>query len=637
MFLIDRILFVAGLLLLLSILSSKFSTRVGVPVLVLFLALGMLAGSEGIGGIAFENYGLAHAIGTAALALILFDGGLRTPFASVRLAWRPSASLATLGVLITSLITGLAAAVLLDLPWLHGMLLGSIVGSTDAAAIFAVLRSGGISLSRRLASILEIESGSNDPMAIFLTVGLIELVLGQANFGAGLLVLFLQQMLIGAVVGLAVGKLATLCVNHINLASAGLYPILATAAGLLAYGSAASLGGSGFLSVYLAGMLIGNSRIVLKRGIFLFHDGLAWLGQIAMFVMLGLLSFPSQLFEVAVPALGVATVLILVARPAAVFASLLPFRMPTREVTFVAWGGLKGAVPITLATFPLLLGVEGAMMMFNVVFFVVVVSALVQGWSLPACARWLGLERPPASEPPVSLEISSLRHVEGDIVDYFVGLDSRAAHRSVRDLPLPDDVVIAMITRGQHIVMPRGHTIIEPGDHVIVVLTPQNRHFVDRVFAPHLPGQSEDMPLESEFPLRGSVTMKTIRDLYCPDLDIPIEWTIDETIRRRLNSDPISLGSTLRTKDLAFHVREMDRDGRITRVGMVVCPRSSEKSPPDSSQSSESTPDSADAGPMAASAATTTSTPDESASTETETEARHESSPHRTPDASGND
>lgn len=575
MFLIDQVLFVAGVLLLLSILSSKFSSRLGVPVLVLFLGLGMLAGSEGIGGIEFEDYGLAHAIGTAALALILFDGGLRTPFSSVRLAWKPAASLATVGVLITSLVTGLAAALLLEIPWLHGLLLGSIVGSTDAAAIFAVLRSGGISLSRRLGSILEVESGSNDPMAIFLTVGLIQLVLGQTTFGVGLLVLLLQQLLIGAAVGLAVGKLAALCVNHINLASAGLYPILATAGGLLAYGTAAMLGGSGFLSVYLAGMLIGNSRIVLKKGIFLFHDGLAWLGQIAMFVVLGLLSFPSQLIEVALPALGVAAVLILFARPIAVVISLLPFHMPVRETAFIAWGGLKGAVPITLATFPLLLGVEGAMMMFNVVFFVVVVSALVQGSSLTACARWLGLERPPASEPPVSLEISALRHVEGDIVDYLVGNDSRAANRSVRELPLPDDVVIAMIARDQQIVMPKGHTTIKPGDHVIVVLRPQDRRLVDQVFAPHLPGETEDMPLETEFPLRGSVPVKTIRDLYCPDLDGSPEWTIDEMIRRRLSEQTIGPGTTLQTQDLAFHVRELDRDGRITRVGMVICPRNS--------------------------------------------------------------
>ena len=540
MFLIDSIILVTGILLLLGIASSKLSSRLGVPVLVLFLVLGMLAGSDGIGGIAFENYQLAHAIGSLALAMILFDGGLSTPMSAVRSVWKPAMLLATLGVLITSIVTGLAASWILDIPLLEGMLLGSIVGSTDAAAVFSVLRSGGVSLRERLKSTLEVESGANDPMAIFLTIGCIEILMGRLSIGPDLIWLFVQQMALGALVGVAVGYAAIRIVNAINLDAAGLYPVLVTAFGLLAFGLAVMFGGSGFLAIYLAGIVIGNGRLVFQRGILLFHDAAAWLSQIVMFVVLGLLSFPSRLVDVAWHGLAIGAVLMLVARPLAVMPFLFPFGYNWRESIFVSWVGLKGAVPITLATFPLMFGTPHATLMFDVVFFVVVLSALVQGSSLTYAARRLGLEVPVEMTPPVTLEISSLRHVEGDIVDYTVGNDSRAAGRQVKDLALPDGVVIALIARHDQTIPPQGKTRIEAGDHVIVVLRPATRQLVDQAFANRADTNVDELA-GLEFPLRGTTTVAELEDMYGIVMDTARELTLDKAIRKQLG-DSLALG-----------------------------------------------------------------------------------------------
>lgn len=571
MFLIDSVILIAGLMLLLGIASSKFSARFGVPVLVLFLALGMLAGSEGIGGLAFENYSIAHGIGTLALAMILFDGGLSTPVAAVRAVWKPALMLAVPGVLITAAVTGAAAAWILNISWLHGMLLGSIVGSTDAAAVFAVLRFGGVHLPDRLASTLELESGSNDPMAIFLTVGLLGVLTQQVSLGPGLLGLFVMQMGVGALVGVAIGYAAVTMINRINLDAAGLYPVLVSAFGLLSFGLAASLGGSGFLAVYLAGIIIGNSRIVFKRGIFLFHDAAAWLAQIVMFVVLGLLSFPSRLLEVAPQGLLIAAVLIFVARPIAVALLLWPFGFSRREQVFLSWVGLKGAVPITLATFPLLFGLPGAPLLFDVVFFVVVISALVQGWTLPLVARKLQLQIPGDPQAPITVEISSLRHVEGDIADYTVSDDSRAAGRLVKELALPEGAVIAIITRRDKIIPPQGNTRIEAGDHAVLVLKPGTRLLVNKIFARQ--GTKEpDLPQLLEFPLRGTTTVGELEEFYGILMDEPDEQSLDQMLRRRLGPDRMQLGESVEFGPIALYLRGLGAGGVIERVGMVILP-----------------------------------------------------------------
>jgi cell volume regulation protein A len=502
----------AGVLLLIGITSSKFSARLGIPVLVLFLAVGMLAGSEGIGRIPFENYPLANSVGSVALALILFDGGLRTSLDAVRLCWRPALSLATLGVLLTALVTGLAASWVLGLPLLQGLLLGSIVGSTDAAAVFAVLRSGGIQLPERLSATLEVESGSNDPMAIFLTVGLIGVILGEASSAHELVLLFLTQFGVGGLVGLGSGRLATLAVNRINLDAPGLYPLLVMAFGLLAFGLAAVLGGSGFLAVYIAGIVLGSGPIVFRRGIFLFHDAAAWLSQIVLFVMLGLLSFPSRLAGVAGQGLLIALVLILVARPIAVLLAASGFGFRLRELAFLSWVGLKGAVPITLATFPLMAGVPNSPVIFNAVFFVVLISAISQGWSLPLVARWLRLGRPAAPTPPLSVEINALRHLDGEIVDYTVPAGAPIAGVMLRELARPDGLVVTLVVRGNQVIMPRGATALEPGDHVFVAVRRQVKPLVDRLFAPR--GDLPPLPAKCRLLFPASTTRAQLQRFF---------------------------------------------------------------------------------------------------------------------------
>ncbi|MGN6137001.1 MAG: potassium/proton antiporter [Aureliella sp.] len=570
MFVVDGLILIAGVLILLGIVSSKVSARLGVPVLVLFLLLGMLSGSEGIGGIAFDSYPMAHGIGTIALVLILFDGGLETSLDAVKYVWKPAVSLATIGVLVTAVLTGLAAMWFLHFTWLEGLLLGSIIGSTDAAAVFAVLRFGGISLPHKLVATIEIESGSNDPMAIFLTIGCIEVLAGDRAFDWSLLTMFLAQMGIGAIVGIGIGLMTVRIINGINLGAAGLYPVMATSFCLLTFGLTAWLGGSGFLAVYLAGIVIGNSRLVFQRGILLFHDAIAWLAQIVMFIVLGLLSYPKRLLEVGPYGLIIGAVLILLARPIAVGLSLLPFRFNWRELIFISWGGLKGAVPITLATFPLLFGTPKAPLIFDVTFFVVVLSAMVQGWSLPIAAKFLKLEIPQPPRPPVTLEISSLRDIDSDIVDYTVTPESRAAGRMVRELALPGGVVIALISRNEEIIPPQGNTTIAPGDHVILVLRPETRPIVDRIFS-SLSREHSDLPEQLEFPLRPSTTVQELEEVYGIRMDAPGDMTLDNAILSRVEAGAELQDRLVRFGQIALRVRKMTLGGSIEQISMLIC------------------------------------------------------------------
>jgi cell volume regulation protein A len=347
--------------------------------------------------------------------------------------------------------------------------------------------------------------------------------------------------------------------------------VLASACGLLIFGVAAFAEGSGFLAVYLAGIVMGNSRLVFQRGIFLFHDAGAWFAQIIMFIVLGMLSFPSRLLDAAPEGLLVAAVLFFVARPVAVAAALFPFRFSLREFVFISWVGLKGAVPITLATFPLLFQIEGAAEMFDIVFFVVVVSALVQGWSMPPVARWLGVNQPLAPTPPVTLEISSLRHVDGDIVDFTVAHDSRAAGRLVRELALPEGVVIAMITRGQKIIPPHGKTLIEPGDHVIVVLRPETRPLVNNIFARGAIDR-EELPPEMDFPLRANVTVGELEAFYGISMEAPPQTTLNEYLCSRLEGEALRVGASVVCGQIALSIRGMSELGTIDRVGMMILP-----------------------------------------------------------------
>lgn len=567
MFPVDHLVLLSGLLLILGIASSKLSSRVGLPVLALFLLVGMLAGSEGIGGIAFENYALAHGVGTIALAVILFDGGLRTELPTLRAAIRPAVTLATLGVILTAVVLAAAARPILGVTWLQALLLASIVASTDAAAVFAVFRAKNLHVRERVAATLEIESGSNDPMAVFLTIACLEMLGGRLASGLDLAWLFVEQMALGAALGWVVGRGTAVILNRVRLDAAGLYPVLTGAAALLAYGAAASAGGSGFLAVYVAGIVVGSRRVFFRRGVYMFHDGLAWLAQITMFVLLGLLSFPSRLAAVAGPALLVAGVLVVVARPLAVSACLFPFGFSPREIAFVAWGGLKGAVPIILATYPLLLGVPDAEVMFDVVFFVVFVSAVTQGWTLPAAARLLGLQRPPVPEPAGTLEITSLRDVDGDIVEYTVEPEARVVGRRIQDLAVPEGVIIAMIARGQQVIPPRGSTPILAGDHVFILLRPAVRRLVDRLFT-KAGLRPEPVELAVELSFRGATRIADLEELHGIRLSAPGSMTLDEFLRARLEEE-VAPGGCVEEGGVQVRALEVV-NGRVETAGLSV-------------------------------------------------------------------
>jgi potassium/hydrogen antiporter len=567
MFIIDQIILMASALIVFGILSSTISARLGLPVLVLFLIVGMLAGEDGPGGIHFDNAQIAHALGSLALAIILFDGGLQTPITSIKQVWKPASILATVGVLVTSVITGLAAAYILDVPLLYGLLIGSIVGSTDAAAVFSLLRNAGIHIAPRLKSTLEVESATNDPMAIFLTVGLLEIMVNGLEPGTGLLMLFIQQMGIGSLVGLIGGWLSIQVINRIQLMTSGLYPVMVASFGLLSFGIAANLGGSGFLAIFIAGVVIGNSRFTFQRSTFLFHDGLAWLGQIGMFVMLGLLINPSSLKDVWLQGLLIALVLTLVARPVSVIPVLKFFGFNIREITLVSWVGLRGSVPIILAIYPLVYGLPNAALIFSVVFFVVLISATVQGSTLPLVARKLGLTEPPPVTPAATLEITSLGDVDADIVEFQLGEDSRAAGRRLSQLALPEGAVVAMITRGSSVIPPRGSTLLQAHDHLFIMLKPDTRPFVDIVFAGGSENIAQALP-EAELRLKGTTKIEDVQRSYGIEFPATAGTSLDTLLREKLADNAVPDACVL-LGNINLCVKEM-LDSRITTVTLTI-------------------------------------------------------------------
>jgi cell volume regulation protein A len=454
-----------------------------VPTMLLFLGIGMLAGSEGPGGIRFDDPGLAQSIGIIALVFILFAGGLDTQWSQVRPALWQATSLATLGVFLTTLAVGAFLSILLNFSLMNGLLLGAIVSSTDAAAVFSVLRSRNISLRGQLKPLLELESGSNDPTAIFLTIGLIQL-LTDSNASVGSLALhFMFQMGLGAAFGYGLGKAMVFFLNRLKLAYEGMYPVFSLAFAALVYGATTSIGGSGFLAVYIAGLVASNSEFVHKKSLLRFFDGLAWLSQIAMFVTLGLLVFPSQIMPIMGLGLLVSGFLMLIARPLSVFISLSLSRFQLREKAFVSWVGLRGAVPIVLATFPLLAGLPDAQLMFNLVFFIVLTSALFQGWSVPVAARILQVDAPPELKRRYPLESSPVEGVDTELVDLIVPYNSPAAGKSIVELGMPPDSLIVLVSRGESFLVPSGGTVLQEGDTVLVLVNKDNLPRVRTILA----------------------------------------------------------------------------------------------------------------------------------------------------------
>lgn len=472
-----------GALLVVSALTSRASDRVALPVTLAFLVIGMLAGAEGLGGIRFDSYGLAFRLGTVALVLILFDGGLNTPLAAVRAAAGPAAVLATAGVVGTAAAVA-GAAHLLGLAWPQALLLGATVSSTDAAAVFSVLRGSGTSLAPRVGHTLEVESGVNDPAAVILTMATTAYLTAPAEASAGRLALeALVEVVVGAGAGVAVGYGGRLLLGRVRLRAGGLYATLTLGLACVAFGVPTLVGGSGFLAVYVAAVLIGNAPLPFRPGLVRVHDALAWLGQIAMFLALGLLVSPSRLPAVAPLGVAVALFLSAAARPVVVALCLAPFRaFAWRERAYVGWVGLRGAVPIILAIFPVLAGAPGAGLVFDLVFFVVAVNAFLPGATVPWVTRRLGLEGDEPPPPRAVLEIESLQPLEGELVSFYVDDALAVAGVALRDLPFPEGASAVLVLRGGELLAPKGRTVLAPGDHVYVFTRPADRPLVQLMF-----------------------------------------------------------------------------------------------------------------------------------------------------------
>ncbi|MCW5910346.1 MAG: potassium/proton antiporter [Cyclobacteriaceae bacterium] len=475
----ENILLIGSILLFISILAGKTSYKFGVPTLIFFLATGMLAGSEGVGGINFDDPQTAQFIGVVALNFILFSGGLDTNWQSVKPILWQGVSLSTLGVLITAGCVGFFVHAVTDFTLYESLLLGSIVSSTDAAAVFSILRSKSLALKHNLRPTLELESGSNDPMAYVLTIAFTSLVVNPNAGFLSVVPVFFMQMIIGGIAGYLFGRLGKFIINNIKLDFVGLYPVLVIALMYFAFSATDFIKGNGFLAVYISAVYLGNQDLIHKKTIVKFFDGLAWLMQIGLFLTLGLLVFPSQMVPVIGVGLLISLFMIVVARPVSVFLSLAFFKMQNRSRWYISWVGLRGAVPIVFATYPLLAGVEQAQMIFNIVFFISLTSVIIQGTSLPIVAKWLHVALPEKVKPKTPTESLLQDEVKSEYFEKLITPDSPVIGKRIVDLKFPKNAVIAMIKRDNKFLTPSGSTQIQDKD-VLMILS-ENKNGVDQV------------------------------------------------------------------------------------------------------------------------------------------------------------
>ncbi|SHJ68061.1 potassium/proton antiporter [Pseudozobellia thermophila] len=466
---IENIVLVGSVLLFVSIIAGKTSYRFGVPVLLLFLAIGMLAGSEGIGGINFNDPQIAQFIGLVSLNFILFSGGLDTNWNAIKPVLREGLALSTLGVLLTALSLGTFVYFVTDFTIYESMLLGSIVSSTDAAAVFSILRSKSLALKTNLRPTLELESGSNDPMAYVLTIASLTLVMNQDQNVLSVIPLLLQQMILGGIAGFLFGKLSKLIINRIKLDFEGLYPVLVISLMFITFSATNTIGGNGFLAIYICAVYLGNQDLIHKKTILKIYDGLAWLMQIVLFLTLGLLVFPSQVVPYIGIGLLISIFLILVARPIGVFLSLMFFKMKMRRRFYISWVGLRGAVPIVFATYPLLAGIEKADVIFNIVFFISVTSVLIQGTTLSIVAKWLHVALPEKAKKLTATDLLMTENPKAEMREILVTKDCYAVDKKIVDLGFPKNAIIAMIIRDNNYITPNGSTQIEADDTLVVL------------------------------------------------------------------------------------------------------------------------------------------------------------------------
>jgi cell volume regulation protein A len=552
----------SALLVLVGILSSLVALRFGAPLLLVFLLVGMLAGENGPGGIRFDDVGLTYTVGSVALALILFDGGLRTRLQTFRTVVYPATLLATVGVLLTAALTAPVASFALHLGWVESFLVGAVVASTDAAAVFLLIHSRGLRLRPRVGGTLEVESGTNDPFAVFLTMMLVQfLLLGDQSWQM-VAVSFLREAIVGGIIGFIGGRAVIWALNRLGLAQ-GLHAPFVTTSALVLFGLAASLHASGFLAVYLAGLVIGNRPTRAHNSVVVFLDAITWLAQIVMFVLLGLLVWPERLLSSLVPALAVALTLMLAARPIAVFLCLAPFRFPWREKLFISWVGLRGAVGIFLASIPLMVGLPRANLYFDVAFVVVLVSLLVQGWTIAAAARRLGLALPGRRRLPRRIELDLPGQLAQELVGYPVGANSPYLRRRL----IPSWARPTLFIRNERVLTAAEADTVREGDYVYLLAPPEKAEALDRFFVDMPPPKKPDPRLLGDFFVSGDVTLGALAEIY--GLQIAPEdaaMTLADDFPTHLKR-PAKTGDILPIGTIALVAHKVAQ-GRVVTVGL---------------------------------------------------------------------
>jgi potassium/hydrogen antiporter len=561
-----------AVLVMAGILSSLLALRFGAPLLLVFLLIGMLAGDSGPGGLEFDDVRTTYLVGSVALALILFDGGLRTRFQSIRAVLAPSLLLATIGVLLTAVITAPVARFALDLNWTEALLVGAVVASTDAAAVFLLVHAQGLRLRPRVGATLEAESGSNDPFAVFLTLMLVEFISSGQSSPTHVLMEFGREAVLGAVMGFAGGRLVVIALNRVALPQ-GLHAPFVTTAALVIFGMAQIAHASGFFAVYLAGIIIGNRPTRAHTSVVTFLDAATWLAQIVMFVLLGLLVSPHRLGSSAAPAVAVAIVLMLVARPVAVFLCLAPFRFSWRETAFIAWTGLRGAVAIFLASIPMLVGLSKAYLYFDVAFVVVIISLLLQGWTLAWAARRLRVALPRTERGPRRVELDLPGQLEQELVGYRVRPKSLYFRRGL----IPSWSKPTLVIRNEQILSPAEAEPVAPGDYIYLLAPPERAEALDRFFVDMPSSTAPDPHLLGDFMVSGAHTLSELADIYGVTVtEEQAKLTLSDYFDVHLDHAPKE-GATLPLDSIVLVARNLS-GGRVNVVGLRL-PEDEEKAP----------------------------------------------------------